>query len=359
MAVKDIFNFARESEAILIINGGENSLDKTFQYITRAPGGVFEGSFIVARPDGSTIYTSILEEETAKRTGLEVKIFKSRQEYETMMRDSLKKYNTVGLNYASLSLENYKNLLRIIPDKDFVDVSVSIKEARIIKDKEEIEFLKEAAKIASDSIEAVHLSLKEGMTEKEVASKVVYEMMKNGSDGPSFSTIVAFGENASQPHYSPGLRKLKKGDGVLIDYGALYNDYCSDVTRTVCFGRASEELKEVYDIVYRAQSESMKLIREGANGKDVDIKARNVIDSTKYKGRFIHSLGHGIGLDVHDHSALSYNLDFPLKENMAITNEPGIYLPGKLGVRIEDDVIVKKDGCEVISHGATKELKEL
>ncbi|MHB1440468.1 MAG: M24 family metallopeptidase [Cuniculiplasma sp.] len=359
MGYSDIFNFARESEAILIINGGENSLDKTFQYITKASGGVFEGSFIVAEPAGATIYTSILEEETARRTGLEVKIFHGRQEYESMMRDSLKKFNMVGLNYSSLSLENYKNLLRIIPDKDFVDVSVSIKEARIIKDRDEIKNLKEAAKIASDSISPVHESLKEGVTEKEVAARVVYEMMKNGADGPSFSTIVAFGENASQPHYSPGVRKLKKSDGVLIDYGALYNGYCSDVTRTVNFGKASEEMKEVYEIVFKAQSESMKLIKEGANGKDVDIKARNVIDSTKYKGRFIHSLGHGIGLDVHDHSALSYTLDFPLKENMTITNEPGIYLPGKLGVRIEDDVLVTKNGCEVISHGATKELMEL
>ena len=359
MGAGDIFNFARESEAILIINGGENSLDKTFKYIAKAHGGIFEGSFIVATNEGSTIFTSVLEEESARKTGLEVRIFKGKQEYESMMREGLAKYNTIGLNYASLSLENYKNLLRIIPDKDFVDVSVSIREARIIKSKEEIDNIKEAAKIASDSIGAVHESLKEGITEKEAAAKVVYEMMKNGADGPSFSTIVAFGENASQPHYSPGLRKLKKGDGVLIDYGALYNGYCSDVTRTVCFGRASDELKEIYSTVYTAQAESMKLIKEGANGKDVDIKARNVIDSTKYKGRFIHSLGHGIGLDVHDHSALSYTLDFPLKENMAITNEPGIYIPGQVGVRIEDDVIVKNGGCEVISHGASKELVEL
>lgn len=359
MSVKDIFDFARESEVILIINGGEGSLDKTFRYISKAHGGVFEGSFMISAPDKSTIYTSVLEEETAKTTGLDVKVFRSRKNYEELLKEGLKNYNTVGLNYSSLTLENYKNLLRIIPDKDFVDVSISIHEARIVKEEYELKLLREAAKIASDSIDPVYEKLKPGMTEKEVAASVVYEMMKNGADGPSFSTIVAFGENASQPHYSPGNRKLKSGDCVLIDYGALYDGYCSDVTRTVSFGKASEELKEVYETVFNAQAEAMKLIEEGTNGKDVDIKARTVIDSTKYKGRFIHSLGHGIGLDVHDHSALSQNLDFPLKSNMVITNEPGIYLPGKLGVRIEDDIIVKKGGHEVISHGATKELREI
>lgn len=359
MAYENLFNFAREAEAILIVNGGENSLDKTFRYITQSKGGLFEGSFIVASAKNATIYTSVLEEETARNTGLDVKIFHSRKEYEELMKNALQNVNTVGLNYSSLSLESYKNLLRIIPDKEFVDVSVSILESRKIKDKREINNLKEAAKIASESIEKVYNALKEGMTEKEVAALVVYEMMKNGADGPSFSTIVAFGENSSQPHYSPGERKLKKGDVVLIDYGALYNGYCSDVTRTASFGKANSEVAEVYSIVYRAQQESMKIIKENVNGKEVDLKARNVIDSTKYKDTFIHSLGHGIGLDVHDHSALSPNLDFPLKENMVITDEPGIYLPGKFGVRIEDDVIVKKDGFELISGGASKEIREV
>ncbi|MGP6240218.1 M24 family metallopeptidase [Cuniculiplasma sp. SKW4] len=359
MAYENLFNFAREAEAILIVNGGENSLDKTFRYITQSKGGLFEGSFIVATSKNATIYTSVLEEETARSTGLDVQIFHSRKEYEEMMKNALQNVNTVGLNYSSLSLESYKNLLRIIPDKEFVDVSVSILESRKIKDKREINNLKEAAKIASESIEKVYDALKEGMTEKEVAALVVYEMMKNGADGPSFSTIVAFGENSSQPHYSPGERKLKKGDVVLIDYGALYNGYCSDVTRTASFGKANSEVAEVYSIVYRAQQESMKIIKENVNGKEVDLKARNVIDSTKYKDTFIHSLGHGIGLDVHDHSALSPNLDFPLKENMVVTDEPGIYMPGKFGVRIEDDVIVKKDGFELISGGASKEIREV
>lgn len=354
-----IFDYAREAEAILIVNGGEGSLDKTFRYIARPKSGIFEGSFLIAKPDETVIITSVLEEESAKETGMKVVTTKSRKDTEEILKNELSKYNTVGLNYSSLTLENYKYLLKVIPDKEFVDVSVSIQEARRIKDDDEIKKIREAGRIACESIENVYEKLKEGMTEKEVASLVVYEMMKNGADNPSFSTIVAFSENASQPHYSPQLRKLRKGDIVLIDYGALYQDYCSDVTRTVSFGKADEKIKEAYDVVYRAQENSMKMIRDGVNGKDVDIKARSIIDGTEYKERFIHSLGHGLGMDVHDHPALSVSLDFPLKAGMVVTDEPGIYVPGKFGIRIEDDVLVKKDGFEKLTFGATKELREI
>ena len=183
-------------------------------------------------------------------------------------------------------------------------------------------------------------------------------MMKLGAEETSFSSIVAFGENASMPHYSPGERKLRKNEFVLMDFGARYKRYCSDITRTVVYGKATDEMKEMYDVVLRAQTESMKLIKENVNGKDVDLAARKVIDESKFKGRFIHSLGHGVGMDVHDHPALASTYDFPLKENMVVTNEPGVYIPKVGGVRIEDDVIVKKDTCEVIST-APKDLIEL
>ncbi|EQB72004.1 MAG: hypothetical protein AMDU1_APLC00014G0016 [Thermoplasmatales archaeon A-plasma] len=196
------------------------------------------------------------------------------------------------------------------------------------------------------------------MTESEVSALIAYEMMKLGASEPSFSTIVAFGENASMPHYSPGDRKLKKNDFVLIDFGARYRRYCSDITRTVVFGHASPDQREMYDVVFRAQDESMKTIKENVNGKDVDAVARKIIDSTKFKGRFIHSLGHGLGMDVHDHPALSSNYDFPLKANMVVTVEPGVYVPRVGGVRIEDDVIVKKDGFELITT-APRELMEI
>ena len=359
MNPKKIFDYAREAEAILILNGGENNLDKNFFYLAGKEGGLYEGSFILAKPDSVTIFTSVLEEESARNTGNKVEIFHSRDEYENLLKNSLKDVNVVGLNYSSLNLEIYKNLLKIIPDKEFVDVSVSISEARRLKTPEELKNLREAAKIGSEAFEPAIEKLREGMTEKEVAANIVHEMMKGGASGPSFDTIVAFGENSSMPHYSPGNRKLKKGDIVLIDYGALYEGYCSDITRTISFGKASEKTKDMYSVVYKAQNESMKAIRANINGKDIDKIARDIIDASPYKGRFIHSLGHGVGMDVHDHPALAPNYDFPLKANMVVTDEPGVYLTGYGGIRIEDDVIVKEDGFEKISKGATATIREV
>lgn len=349
MDPKHVFDYARETDTILIFNGSENSVDKTFFYLTEASSGIFEGSFLIVKPDALKIVTSELEEESARSTGHEVIVANSRSQIEEAIKNELKDTDVVGLNYSSLTLEAYTRLLRMIPEKRFIDVSASISECRRIKNENELNKLREAAKIASEAFEKFTEKLREGMTERELAAEVAHEMMLLGASGPSFDTIVAFGKNSSMPHYSPQNTKLKKGDFVLTDYGALFERYCSDITRTVVFGRASEEQKNMYDVVYRAQDAAMKAIRENINGRDVDLVAREVIDSSKYKGRFIHSLGHGVGMDVHDHPALSANFDFPLKENMVVTNEPGVYVPGFGGVRIEDDVIVKKDGCERIT----------
>ncbi len=353
-----IFDYARETDAILILQGTENSVDKTFFYLTGVEGGLFEGSALVVKPDQLKIITSALEEETARKTGLEVVVADGKADFENSVKDALKGADVVGLNYQALTLEQYKKLLRIVPEKEFIDVSSSIMESRIMKSPDELNKLREAAKIGSEAFDQVLPKIKEGITESQLASELAYEMMKLGASEPSFSSIVAFGENASMPHYSPGERKLRKNEFVLMDFGARYKRYCSDITRTVVYGKATEEMKEMYDVVYRAQTESMNIIKENVNGKDVDLAARKVVDESKFKGRFIHSLGHGVGMDVHDHPALASTYDFPLKESMVVTVEPGVYIPKVGGVRIEDDVIVKKDTFELITT-APRDLIEL
>lgn len=359
MGYENLFAYAREAETILILNGGEESIDKNFFYLTGADSGSFEGSAVIVTKDGLKIVTSQLEEEIARGTGHEVLVYNSRNGMRDILKEEFKDVNTVGLNYSALTMNLYKELLKIIPDKEFVDVSSSIAEARKIKSDEELDKIREAAKIGSEILPAILDRLREGVTESQVAAEMAYEMMKAGASEPSFSSIVAFGSNSSMPHYAPHNVKLKKGDFVLMDYGALYKKYCSDITRTVVFGRASQEQKDMYEVVKLAQSESMKAIRDGANGKDVDGVASKIIDDSKYKGRFIHSLGHGLGMDVHDHPALSRNLDFILKENMVVTVEPGVYVPKVGGVRIEDDVIVKKNGFEKITSAPTYDLIEV
>ncbi len=357
MKEKRIFDYVRNVDSILIMNGGENQIDKTFFYLTEARSGIFEGSVLHVKPDKVTIITSALEEEAAKQTGFDVLVYSNTAERNEIIKNIFKDSVNVGLNYSSITLDLYKELVKLIPDKEFIDVSQSIDEARKIKEESELKNLREAAKIASDSFEDFTKTIKEGMTESELAANIVYAMMKNGASGESFSTIVAFGKNSAIPHYSPGKVKLKKNDFVLMDYGALYNKYCSDMTRTVVFGRASEEQRNIYETVKRAQHESKIAIKSGVNGKSIDKIARDIVNE-HYPGKMMHSLGHGVGLDVHDHPALSPSFDFILKAGMVITDEPGIYITGTGGVRIEDDVIVKKEGYEEIST-APRDLIEL
>ncbi|MEM0140029.1 MAG: aminopeptidase P family protein [Ferroplasma sp.] len=357
MKERRIFDYVRNVDSILIMNGGENQIDKTFFYLTGSKSGIFEGSILHVKPDKVTIITSALEEEAAKQTGLDALIYNNSAEKDEIIKNTFKDDVNVGLNYSSLTLDLYKQLVKLIPDKEFIDVSQSINESRKIKEESEIKNIREAAKIASDSFEDFIKTIKDGMKEYELAANIVYAMMRNGASGESFKTIVAFGKNSAIPHYAPGNVKLKKNDFIVMDYGALYNNYCSDTTRTVVYGKASEEQKEIYNTVKRAQQESKAAIRAGVNGKAIDKIARDIIYE-HYKGRMPHSLGHGIGLDVHDHAALSPSFDFILKANMAITDEPGIYIPGLGGVRIEDDIIVKNDGYEEITT-ATRDLIEL
>ncbi|AAT43566.1 M24 family metallopeptidase [Picrophilus oshimae] len=357
MDYKKIFDYTRRADAIIIFNGGEESIDKTFFYLTGARSGIFENSALIVTRDSIKIVTSKLEESAARETGIETLIFNKRSEMEDIIRNETKNFDSIGINYSSMTLSLYRDLMRMIPDKDFIDVSESILEARKIKEPEELEKIKNAAKIASDALQDAIKKIKEGITESELASEVAYSMMKLAATGPSFNTIVAFGKNSAIPHYSPGDKRLRPGDFVLIDYGALYNRYCSDVTRTMVFGRASQEQRDIYETVKEAQQKSMDAIKAGKNGRDIDAIARSIIDE-KYPGKFIHSLGHGVGMDVHDHPALSPSYDFILKRNMVVTVEPGIYIPETGGVRIEDDVIVTDSGHTRITT-APRDLIEL
>jgi Xaa-Pro dipeptidase len=347
-------------DTILISNGGENAIDKAFFYATGADEGLFEGSSVIITPESerATMFVYSLEEQSARKTSHEVIAANSQARMRENISKALKGKMRVGINFSSLTLEMYNELRLNLPDVQFVDVSKNILNSRMIKSDEEIKPLREAARISSEALPSILEHLKEGITEKELAADIVYEMMKAGADGPSFESIVCFGSNASIPHHSPESRKLKRGDFVLMDYGAVYRRYCSDNTRTVVFGKAEEKQKEIYSIVYEAQKKAMEMVRDGVNGREVNAKALEVIDSTEYKGRLMHGIGHGIGLEVHDHHALGSS-DFILRKGMAITDEPGIYIPGYGGVRIEDDLIVKEDGFSLITNQPSKDLIEV
>ncbi|MEM0133969.1 MAG: Xaa-Pro peptidase family protein [Thermoplasmatales archaeon] len=356
MDVEKLFDINQNVEGILIYNGGESSNDPSFFYFTQLTRGLFESSYAFLTRKNLKVITSQLEEETAKSEDLDVEVFTSGKERDELLKEVTKDTTFIGINYSGLTHADFLSLRDKLPDKEFVDVGDSISNLRQIKSEREIAKLKEAARIVSVVGDAIPGMLKEGMTENELAARVNYEMMKNGASSPSFDTIAAFGPDAAEPHFSGGIRKLKKGDVVLVDFGAKYERYCSDMTRTCFFGRPEKEMEEMYETVLKAQDAGFKAIRSGENGKVVDGAARKVIDSSKFKGKFIHSLGHGVGLNVHDHPALGSQTDFFLKENMVVTVEPGVYIPNKGGVRIEDDVVVTKNGCQIITT-ASRDLQ--
>ncbi len=358
--IKRIFDNAGEDiGAILIYNGPEPHVDVNFFYVTDLTKGLFEGSAVVIYPDGKgTIITSKLEEESASKSSMDLEIFSTRKEFSSILKRALDVDGNIGVNFADIPHSAYRKFKYMAKGKRFVDVSEVLEKTRMIKDRKEIERIRKAGKIATDALHALIPQLKEGMKEYEAAALLIYEMMKRGANGPAFETIASFGENSAEPHYTAGSRALKKGDYALFDFGAHFERYNSDMTRTFVMGKADEKHRKIYEIVREAQQAGIDAVRAGMMGSEVDAVARNVIEKAGYGDRFIHSLGHGLGLKVHDGGGLSPNIKMELKENMVVTVEPGIYLPGFGGVRIEDDVLVKKNRAELLTE-FPKEVIEL
>ena len=215
--------------------------------------------------------------------------------------------------------------------------------------------MRKAQSIADTAFTEVLTKIKVGMTEKELCAELIYCLLKNGGEGLSFDPIVVSGPNTSLPHGVPGDRKLQEGDFITMDFGVLYKGYCSDMTRTVALGHATEEMVKVYNTVLQAQLAGIAVSKAGVLGKDVDGAARKVIADAGYGEYFGHGYGHSLGLEVHEAPNCSPAGEIPMEENVVASAEPGIYLPGKFGVRIEDVVIFKADGCENITH-SPKEL---
>jgi Xaa-Pro aminopeptidase len=199
----------------------------------------------------------------------------------------------------------------------------------------------------------------EGIYEFELAAEIDYLMQKNGADKSAFTTISSFGRNSAEPHYAHGNVKLKKGDFVLCDFGSCYKKYNSDITRTFVYGKSSEKQKSMHKVVLEAQRIGFNEIKPGVIAHKVYDEVKKSIDDTEFKDRFIHALGHSIGLSVHDGGAgFSYDSMIELEENMVFTVEPGVYIPGFGGVRIEDDILINEDGIEILTK-ASRELIEI
>ncbi len=225
-------------------------------------------------------------------------------------------------------------------------LSAAITDLRAKKSQWEIEKIITAQRIAEKSFENVLNFIKEGKTEKEIALELNNHMLKSGAEALSFDTIALTGKNSSLPHGVPGETRVKSGEFVLMDYGAVYDGYHSDMTRTICVGKPSEEMQNVYDTVLKAQEMALKAAKAGIIGNELDKIARDVISSAGYSDYFGHGLGHGVGMEIHEYPNASPSSKAILEENMIVTVEPGIYLPEKFGVRIEDMIVLRSSGAE-------------
>lgn len=267
----------------------------------------------------------------------------------------MKKHNAKSLAVESMdmTLSRMSFLEKKFPDIEFIksdELSNNIYDMRTIKSTEEIEKIHKAQKIAEKAFDEILGFIRPGVTEREIALKLDNCMLENGAEGLSFETIALAGANTSMPHGVSGNYKVKNGDFVLMDFGAVYDGYHSDMTRTVCVGQPSEKMGKIYDIVLKAQLEALKKVKSGITGSELDGYARDIIDESGYGDFFGHSLGHGVGMEIHEFPTASSKSETILKENMVVTVEPGIYLPGEFGVRIEDFVVVTENSHQNLTN---------
>lgn len=249
----------------------------------------------------------------------------------------------------NVSYGEYRSLKELFKGIEFVAVDEAFSKIRAIKTEREISLIKTAQSVTETAFNEILPFIKEGVTEIEIAARLEYIMLKKGCE-LAFDSIVAFGENGSKPHAHRSERKLRRGEFVTMDFGAKYKGYCSDMTRTVALGAVDERKARAYNAVLEANKLAEKAIKIGEKCCDIDAVARNYLAKFSLDKFFSHSLGHSVGVDIHEMPAFSPRCDEVLKEGMIITVEPGVYLEGDFGLRIEDMALVTKNGAEILTH---------
>ncbi len=323
---------------------------------TAADGAIGEsaGMVLVTR-DRAALIVNPLYTDQANAEAAELEVVELRGRSKTLLPEKLKEWGVRRLgferNYTLYGF--YEDLQENLEDGSaLVPVKGIVEKMRIRKSDAELEIMRRAGKIADDAYSRVTAALRPGMTERQVARALDEAMEELGAEGPSFPTIVAAGANSARPHHEPGDTPISAGDPVVIDMGARYEGYCSDMTRSFCLGSADERYREIYDLVLRAHDAAKEFVRAGVTGKDADAVARDLLTGAGYEQEFSHSLGHGVGMDVHEQPSLHKESESTLDTGMVVSIEPGIYISGWGGVRIEDTVVVTADGYESLNHAA-------
>ena len=337
-----------------LLNGEVNGLLLTSRY-SRHYGAEFdiaEGVAIVTKK-GCRYFTDSRYIESAENgiKGFEVMMVDRENPFNKLLNEAIEDFGVTVLGYE----ENYLTVAELLDyEKNLkaalVPYNKEIYGFRAVKEDWELDLMRKAQDITDKAFSEVLPRIKAGMTELELQAELIYCMYKNGAQGLSFDPIVVSGPNTSLPHGVAGERVIREGDFITMDFGVLYQGYCSDMTRTVALGYATDEMKEVYNTVQQAQLAGIAATKAGVAGKEIDAAARKVITDAGYGKFFGHGYGHSLGLEIHEGPNCNPGGDRIMEVNMVSSAEPGIYLPGKFGVRIEDVVVFTADGCEDITH---------
>ena len=331
--------------------------------VTSAPGEFYAAGFhgegmAVVTPAQTWYYTDSRYIEAAGQLvkDAQVGMIRTGQTYRQLAQDIVAAQGIRRLgfedNYMSVAeYSQWKEEVRaeLVPASEILDL------LRMVKDEEELAAMKEAQRVTDEAFSEILNDIKPGVAECEIAAKLTYLMARKGAERNSFDPIVACGANGSKPHAIPSQALIQKGQFVTMDFGCIYHGYCSDMTRTVAVGSVTDEMRQVYDTVLQAQLAGIAAARAGATGKAVDGAARDIIRQAGYGPCFGHSFGHSVGVEIHEGPNATPSNDKPLPAGAVISAEPGIYLPGKLGVRIEDVLYLTPEGCQNLTL-APKEL---
>lgn len=326
------------------------------RYMTQFTGTA--GIALITKEDALFI-TDFRYTEQATEQVKQFQIIEHKGPIEQEIKDQLKKLNVKRLGFESehMTFHLYNKYDQLF-DVDLVPVNNVVETMRKVKTDEELSVLKQAAKIADDAFVHILNYIRPGTKEIDIAIELEYFMRQAGATAASFDIIVASGYRSSLPHGIASTKTIENGELVTLDFGALYNGYCSDITRTVAVGDVSDELKKIYDIVLEAQTRGVANIKPNMTGKEADSLTRDYITEQGYGQYFGHSTGHGIGLEVHEGPTLSPRSEEVLKPGMVVTVEPGIYIPDVGGCRIEDDIVITEDGNERLTN-ASKQFIQL
>lgn len=311
---------------------------------------------VFASKDKITLITTRLYRKEAtklKSKFLEVKIASERNEYESFIKESLLRgspaeaFSKVGFEAADLKYEEYKKFKKLASPNKFIPTKDLVENLRIIKTEEEIKNIKRAQIISQLAFTTLLKTIKPNQTELEISDKLTTIIKSLGAESLAFESIVASGPNSALPHYKTGKRRIKKGEVLLLDFGAKYQNYCADLSRTVFIGNAKAYQKKIYDLVFLAQQKTIVQIKNNIKAKLIHQKVEKIFEKEKLKDNFIHSLGHGIGLEVHEKPSLSGKSKDTLRGSMVFSIEPGLYFPWG-GIRLEDLFTIKNGNCQIL-----------